>query len=98
MFENIIEKIDAMAHELADRNYEGKHDSIIRIIDEAREELARAKGELGPWEAEELDYAEQAVRHNFLMLALTATDKALNVSQLPADEYKYGFSYTKRKR
>ena len=58
----------------------------------------KEKGKLGPWEAEELEYAENAVRSNFLMLALTATDKALAVSQLPPDEYDYGFNYTKPKK
>ena len=97
MFDEVTAQLDAMAEELADRNYEGKHDKVRGIIQEARRALTKENGKLGPWEAEQLEYAENAVRNNFLMLALTATDKALDVSQLPPDEYEYGFNYSKPK-
>lgn len=98
MFDNVMSQLDAMAAELADRNYDGKHAKVWGIIQDARCALTKEKGKLGPWEAEELEYAENAVRNNFLMLALTATDKALAVSQLPSDEYDYGFNYTKAEK
>lgn len=97
-FDEVTAQLDAMAVELAGRNYEGKHNQVWGIIQDARRALTKARGKLGPWEAEELEYAENAVRSNFLMLALTATDKALAVSQLPSDEYDYGFNYTKFKK
>ena len=34
---------------------------------------------------------------NWLRVALVATEKAMQVSQLPPAEYNYGFKYTKRK-
>lgn len=97
-FEEVTEQLDAMAMELAGRNYEGKHDKVWGIIQDARRALTKARGKVGAWEAEELEYAEKAVRSNFLMLALTATHKALAVNQLPSDEYDYGFNYTKCKK
>ena len=98
MFNEVTAQLDAMTDESADRNYEGKHNKVWGIIQDARRALMKEKGKLGPREAEELEYAENAVHSNFLMLALTATDKALAVSQLPTDEYDYGFNYTKPKK
>ena len=91
-FDEVVAQLDTRAAELANRNYEGKRDKVWGIIQDARRVLTKASGRLGPWEAEELEYAENAVRSNFLMLALTATDKAIAVSQLPSDEYDYGFN------
>jgi type 1 fimbriae regulatory protein FimB/type 1 fimbriae regulatory protein FimE len=39
--------------------------------------------------------AALAVRINFLTLALNGIGKAIEVSQLPPDEYEFGFNYTK---
>jgi hypothetical protein len=38
--------------------------------------LADSSGNLGPWESLQLDYAEAAVRTNFLRLVWTAPDAA----------------------
>lgn len=52
-----------------------------------------ARSKLGAWERECLDYAQHAIRANFLKLILTSIEKAIAVTQLPAEEYEYGFHY-----
>lgn len=86
-------KIEAMFAELHSDGYDGKHEEVLKIIRATRVALSSAEGRLGPWEAQELAYAEASVRVNFLLLALNATAKAIAVSQLSRDEYDYGFNY-----
>lgn len=95
---DLRQRIQGMFSELQVDGYEGKHDGVLDIIATARRDLTFADGQPGPWEAEELAYAETAVRTNFLMLALNAVEKAIAVSQLPREDYEYGFNYTKRNR
>jgi hypothetical protein len=89
-------RIEAMFAELQADRYDGKHDEVLSIIRDARDALAAALGELGPWEAQELADAEAAVHMNLLLLALHATEKAIAVSRLPRDEYEYGFNRRSR--
>jgi hypothetical protein len=98
MDSELAAKIEAMFAELHADGYDGKHEKVLEIIRATRMALTPAEGPLGPWEAEELSYAEAAVHVNFLLLALNATDKAIAVSQLPRDEYEYGFNYGGRNR
>lgn len=97
MFDDLHEKINALFAELGAEGYEGKHQKVLDLVREARVALTKDDGTLPPWEAEELARAEDAVRWNWLRLAVFATEKAIAVSQLPADEYEYGFNYTKPK-
>jgi hypothetical protein len=57
--------------------------------------VTASNGKLGQWECAELDRAALAVRVNFLTLALNGIGKAIEISQLPPDEYEFGFNYTK---
>lgn len=98
MFDELTGKIEAMFAELHAEGYEGKHQKVLNLIHEARAALTNGDGTLPPWEAEELAYAEAAVHWNWLRLALVATEKAIAVSELPRDEYEYGFNYTKPKK
>ena len=85
--------MDEVFVDVAKTGYEGKHEDIRALINETRIALARVTGELGPWEAECLDYANAAVSGNFLRLALTSIDKAIAVNKLPQQEYEHGYNY-----
>lgn len=98
MFDDLYEKIDALFAEINAEDYKGKHQKVLDLIHEVRAALTKGDGTLPPWEAEELARAEDAVRWNWLRLAVFAVEKALAVSQLPPDEYQYGFNYTKPKK
>lgn len=93
---SLLERIDQLTIELHRTGYAGKRERVIELINEARAELTQQKGRLGPWEAECLDYAFVAVTSNFLRLALTSVAKAIAVSNLPTDDYDFGFNYPKR--
>lgn len=95
MFDELTERIDNLCAELRGGRYEGRQLEVLETIRAATEALIKAHGGLGPWEAEELAYAEAAIHANWLLLALVATEKALAVSQLPKAEYDYGFNYAK---
>lgn len=94
--QTLNDKIGELVAELFETGYEKQHERVLALIQECRVALANTTGELGPWEAHELDYAEAAVRANFLRLALTAVEKAIAVSKLSNDEYEYGFNYGRR--
>ena len=96
-----LEDIQARVQEfcegrLAGRQYEGKHPAVLALIDETSQALSARPAGLGAWEALELDSARDAVRANFLTLALVMTNKAIEVSRLPEAEYHFGFNYGKR--
>jgi hypothetical protein len=91
------DRINELGLELRSTGYDGQHDAILALIEEARESLTSISGQLGPWEAECLDYATAAVNDNFLKLAITQIEKALQVSELPPNEYAAGFNYTTRR-
>jgi hypothetical protein len=88
--------IEALLHEVSVDGYEGKHGEVLGLIYDVRQRLIAAKGRLGPWEDQELQYAEDAVHTNFLRLALFTIRKAIDVSRLPRDEYEQGFNYGRR--
>jgi hypothetical protein len=93
MDRELATKIEAMFAKLRADGYDGKHEKVVKISRATRMALSPAEGRLGPWEAQELAYAEAAVRVNLPLLTLNATAKTFAVSQLPRDEYEYGFSY-----
>jgi len=97
MYDDQYAKIEAMIAKVVD-DYEGHHDGILALISECREAIKSAQAKLGPWEAENLDYAESAVKANMLRLALVCAEKALDVSQLPEKEYEIGFNYGKKNK
>lgn len=91
-------RVAALATELRVSGYdERQHDAVSALIDEARVDLSRPDGSLGPWESECLDYAATAFKADFLRLALASIDKAIVVNDLPPDDYEYGFNYTTRR-
>lgn len=91
-------RVAALATELRASGYSKQHDAVLALIDEARVDLCRPDGSLGPWESECLDYATTAVKASFLRLALASIDKAIVVNDLPPDDYEYGFNYTTRRK
>ena len=74
-------------------SYEGRKQDVLAVIAECRDALRGENGELGKWERAELDYAEQAVGGNLLRLAVFCAMKAIEVHQLPLEEYEHGFNY-----
>ena len=95
MFDEIFERMRVLAAQMHGRRYDGHHDAVMGLIHDAEKTLTALNGKLGPWERAELDRAALAVRINFLTLALNGIGKAIEVSQLPPDEYEFGFNYTK---
>ena len=91
LLDAIAECFDRIMNDEADQATEVS--ALIEACQQAMEE--EREGALGPWEQRELDYARVAHRDGWLRLALTAAEKALRVSQLPAAEYAYGASYGK---
>lgn len=95
MYEAQFAAIDQCLGRIAG-GYEGHEQDVLAIIDDCEAALkATRAGAVGPWERRELEYARNAVRSGFLRLALVATEKALEVSQLPRAEYEYGLNYGK---
>jgi hypothetical protein len=80
---------------LRTEGYEGKQEQVRALILETRRALTRPSG-LGKWEAAELDYADAAVVQNWLCLALVCANKAIAVSELPPEEYDFGFNYGRK--
>jgi len=95
VFDEIFERINELAALTSGRRYDGHHDAVMGLVHDAKKALTTADGKVGPWERAELDRAALAVRINFLTLALNGIGKAFEVSQLPPDEYEFGFNYTK---
>jgi len=91
--QTLNDRIAELFAELWEAGYDNQHERVLALIHECRADLANAAGELGPWEAHELNYAETAVHINFLRLALAAVEKAIAVSKLSREEYEYGFNY-----
>lgn len=89
-------RIEALLHEVSVDGYEGRHGEVLRLIRDVRQALIAANGRLGPWEEQELQYAESAVQGNFLRLALFTVRKAIDVSRLPREEYEQGFNYGRK--
>jgi hypothetical protein len=96
MHDQLLADIDGMFVELAGHQYEGRQDDVLGIVDRCRHELLGQSPRVGPWETELLRLAEEAARANRLYLALHYAKDALEVSQLPADEYGIGFNYSRR--
>jgi len=95
--QSLSERLEALSQLLRDSGYEGQHDHVRALIEEARRTLVGTAGTIGPWEKAELDYAETAVADNFLQLAITCIAKAITVSKLPPDDYEHGFNYGRAK-
>ena len=91
------ERVLTLHDELVEGGYDGRQNDVRRLIDEGRRLLVKSEArELGPWEASELDYAGAAARANYLCLALVAVNKAVEVGELPQEEYDYGFNYGRK--
>ena len=71
-----------------------EHESDLRnAIAECRVVLTSQDGHLGKWEASELEYAERLAAARFLLAAAAGILKAIEVSQLPKEEYEEGYNY-----
>lgn len=94
---NCVEEFRTELQNLNDElleGYEGKDARVLEKVEEARR-LLSDNDEIGKWETKLLDYAKAAVMANFLRLAVASVFKAIEVSQLPSDEYEWGFAYGK---
>jgi hypothetical protein len=91
--QSLTDRVEALSHDMRRTGYEGQHDRVRALIQEARQTLVRPTGAIGPWETAELDDADAAVADNFLQLALTSIAKAIAVSKLPPEDYERGFNY-----
>ena len=94
MFDELFDRMDALAKTMRGRRYDGHSEEVRAIIDDARATLTEVNGSVGPWETDELDYALRAVNINFLTLALTCVAKAIEVSQLATLDYDGGYNYS----
>lgn len=92
----LSDRIDEVLTVLHTEGYAGRHASVTTLINEARVALADSAGNLGRWEAQDLEYAQTAARANFLRLALVCVKKAIAVNKLSKDEYEAGFNYGRR--
>ena len=93
----LVDRINELSFELRDTGYSGQHTSVLELIEDARSALIDFSGKLGDWESECLGFAETAVNDNFLRLAMSQMHKAVEVSNLPIDEYRAGYNYTTRR-
>jgi hypothetical protein len=92
---NFTDRIEALFADIWEVGPERQLDKMRTLIEECRGDIAGRKGALGPWETELLDFADAAVQNNRLLrLALTSVQKAWLVSQLPSDEYNFGYNYS----
>ena len=78
-------------------DYNGMQPRVLGKVEEARQLLSE-NDETGKWETELLNYAEAAGNANWLRLAVISVLKAIDVSQLPRDEYEWGFNIRERKK
>jgi hypothetical protein len=97
MLSDLRGKIEVLFEQLTAEGYPGHQEHVRDLIARCRITLARGTGQLGPWEGQELAYADAAITASFLRIALVAADKALKVSQLSYEEYDYGFHYATRR-
>ncbi len=92
----VLEKLQVLHDDLARSHaYEGRRQEVGALLGQTREVLEGDTG-LGKWEREQLDYADVAIRSNFLSLAVFSAIKAVLVSRMPKDEYEQGYGYTQR--
>lgn len=95
MFDDKCDRMYELQEKMRGRRYEGHRAAVTAVIADA-ERVLRDAGKLGKWERSELDQAMHAVQINFLTLALNCVGKAVEVSQLPTDDYESGFNYGKK--
>lgn len=85
-----------MFSDLEDARYDGNLHAARDLLGKVRESLLPSGGQLGMWEASELNDAEQALEAGFPKIALIAAGKAIAVHQLSDSEYAFGFSVARR--
>ena len=78
-------------------DYNGKQPRVLGKVEEARQLLSE-DDEIGKWETESLNYAEAAGNANWLRVAVLKVIEAIDVSQLPQDEYEWGFNIREREK
>jgi len=94
MFDELLDRVGEISEQLGD-GYAGRQLEVQALIDDAREELMQKFGVVPVWEKLELDAADAFANSNWLRASLSAVYKALQVSQLPDDEYWGGLRYTR---
>jgi hypothetical protein len=78
-----------------DGRIEDEHRALVAgLIERCEIAAMNTDAEFGPWERRELGLARAAHAAGWLRLALTAAHKALQVSELPRDQYDYGWTYS----
>ncbi len=91
---DLLETLARLYEELF-ASYAGREADVLEAADRCASYLRDENGNLGKWENAEIEYAKLAVGDGFLRLAVSALVKAVKVSELPPDEYEYGFNYNR---
>jgi hypothetical protein len=74
---------------------EDEHRALVAgLIERCEIAAMNTDADLGPWERREFALARAAHAAGWLRLSLTAAHKALQVSELPRDQYDYGWTYS----
>ena len=78
-----------------DGKIEDEHRALVAgLIERCEIAAMNTDADLGPWERREFALARAAHAAGWLRLSLTAAHKALQVSELPRDQYDYGWTYS----
>jgi hypothetical protein len=93
MFDDVIHRMNEISDRLAS-GYDGKQSEVQALIHEVRREFLDNFGVIPVWESFELDAADMYAHSNWLRASMAAIHKALQVSQLPDEEYWGGLKYT----
>lgn len=91
----LLEALARLDEELL-ASYTGRQADVLEMADRCASCLGDQNGNVGKWESAEIKYAKVAVGDGFLRLAVSSLMKAVKVSELPPDEYEYGFNYNQR--
>jgi hypothetical protein len=96
MQEELSSRIDDLFQRVALEGYDAHRSEVLDVIAACRRQLLSERGILGAWEKELLDYAETRVQADHLRLALLSAARALEVIQLPAEEYGAGLKHARQ--
>jgi hypothetical protein len=78
-----------------DGRIEDEHHALVAgLIERCEIAAMNTDAEFGPRERKELGLARAAHAAGWLHLSLTVAHKAVQVSELPRDQYDYGWNYS----
>ncbi len=93
MSDELLKRISHAATLLRSGGYELHKPMVEQLVGECTSALAGVESRFGTWEDELMGSAISALNAGWLMLALVSIEKALQVNQLPEEEYRYGHNY-----